>query len=202
MFGVCILTRWPDDCTFFPVVIFSSDSWCLYFDMTDSYLRGPDNCAFFPVVIFPVIVGVWILTRQTPSVGMFGGSMSSDCFGRLLNQITTGKKGAVVWPLVWMFGGFHELQSFIKLRPEKKVQSYGHQLECLGGYMSSDCWSNYDRKKGTVIWPLVGMFGWFHCYQVVVGRKNIYPAKPTSTHPYCFFTISVRLLLLFYNKCE
>jgi hypothetical protein len=35
--------------------------------------------------------------------------MSSDCFGRFLNQITTEKKGTVVWPLVAMsdcFGGF------------------------------------------------------------------------------------------------
>jgi hypothetical protein len=79
-----------------------------------------------------------------PSVGMFGGSMSSDCFGRFLDQITTGKK----------------------------VQSSGHRLQCLGGSMSSDCFgrfvamffgrfldqiTNYNRKKGTVIWPWVGM---------------------------------------------
>jgi hypothetical protein len=32
---------------FFPVVIFSSDSWCLYFDMTEGYLRRPDDCTFF-----------------------------------------------------------------------------------------------------------------------------------------------------------
>jgi hypothetical protein len=31
-----------------------------------------------------------------PSVGMFGGSMSLDCFGGFLNQITTAKKGTVV----------------------------------------------------------------------------------------------------------
>ncbi len=40
-----------------------------------------------------------------PSVGMFGGSMSLDCFGGFLDQITTGKK----------------------------VQSSGHWLQCLGG---------------------------------------------------------------------
>jgi hypothetical protein len=28
-----------------------------------------------------------------PSVRMFGGSMSSDCFGGFLDQITAGKKG-------------------------------------------------------------------------------------------------------------
>jgi hypothetical protein len=37
-----------------------------------------------------------------PSVEMFGGSISSDCFGGFLNQITTGKK----------------------------VQSSGHQKQC------------------------------------------------------------------------
>jgi hypothetical protein len=68
------------------------------------------------------------------SVGMFGGSMSSDCIGRFLDQITTGKKG----------------------------QSSGHQLQCLGGSMNLDCFgrfvpmffngfldliTNYNRKK-------------------------------------------------------
>ncbi len=57
------------------------DWWCSYFDTTDGYLK----------------------------VGMFGGSMSLDCFGGFLDQTTTGKKGTVVWPLVAMsdcFGGF------------------------------------------------------------------------------------------------
>jgi hypothetical protein len=31
--------QWPDDCTFFPIVIFFSRNWCSFFDMTDSYLR-------------------------------------------------------------------------------------------------------------------------------------------------------------------
>ncbi len=45
-------------------------------------------------------------TVVLPSVRMFGGSMSSDCFGRFLDQITTGKlKGTVVWPSDAMFGG-------------------------------------------------------------------------------------------------
>ncbi len=71
---------------------------------------------------------VWAL------VGMFGGSMSLDCFGGFLDQITTGKK----------------------------VQSSGHRLQCLGGSMNSDCFggfvamffdgfldqiTNYDKKK-------------------------------------------------------
>jgi len=71
--------------------------------------------------------------------------MSSDCFGGFLDQITTGKK----------------------------VQSSGHRLQCLGGSMNSDYLgrfvamffggfldqiTNYDRKKkGTVVWPSVGM---------------------------------------------
>jgi hypothetical protein len=72
------------------------------------------------------------------SVGMFGGSMSSDCFGGFLDQITTGKK----------------------------VQSSGHRLQCriilagfslcfFGGFL--DQITNYHRKKGTVVWPSVGM---------------------------------------------
>ena len=41
-----------------------------------------------------------------PSVRMFGGSMSLECFCRFLDQITARKiKGTVVWPLVAMFGG-------------------------------------------------------------------------------------------------
>ncbi len=40
-----------------------------------------------------------------PSVRMFGGSMSLDCFGGFLDQITT----------------------------RKKVQLSGHRLQCLGG---------------------------------------------------------------------
>jgi hypothetical protein len=41
-----------------------------------------------------------------PLVRMFGGSMSSECFGGFLDQITTGKiEGTVVWPSVAMFGG-------------------------------------------------------------------------------------------------
>ncbi len=44
-----------------------------------------------------------------PAVGMFGGSMSLDCFGGFLDQIMTRKKGTVVWLSVAMsdcFGGF------------------------------------------------------------------------------------------------
>jgi hypothetical protein len=38
-------SKWckQDDCTFFPVVIFSGRSWCLYFDTTDGYLRFIPN---------------------------------------------------------------------------------------------------------------------------------------------------------------
>jgi hypothetical protein len=69
-----------------------------------------------------------------PLVGMFGGSISSDCFGGFLDQIRTGKKGAVVWPLVAMsdcfggfiamfFGGF--LNQITNYDWKKKVQSSG-----------------------------------------------------------------------------
>ncbi len=81
-----------------------------------------------------------------PLVGMFGGSMSLDCFGWLLDQITTGKKVQLSGHWLQCLGGFHELGLFwricryvfrwvprsnYKLRLEKKVQSSGHQLECL-----------------------------------------------------------------------
>ncbi len=56
------------------------------------------------------------------------GSMSLDCFGRFLDQITTEKKGTVVWPLVAMsdcFGGF-------------VAKFFGRFLDQI---------TNYDRKK-------------------------------------------------------
>ncbi len=69
------------------------------------------------------------------SVRMFGGSMSSECFGRFLDQITTGKiKETVVWPLVAMFGG---------LVPCARIVLTASKLQL--------------EKKGTVVWPLVGM---------------------------------------------
>jgi hypothetical protein len=66
---------------------------------------------------------------------MFGGSMSSDCFGGFLDQITTGKKGTVVWPSVAMsdcFGGFVAmffsgfLDQITNFNRKKKIQSSGH----------------------------------------------------------------------------
>jgi hypothetical protein len=63
-----------------------------------------------------------------PLVEMFGGSISSDCFGGSLNQITTGKKDTGVWPSVAMsdcFGGFVAM--------------------FFGGFL--DQITNYDRKK-------------------------------------------------------
>jgi hypothetical protein len=65
---------------------------------------------------------------------MFGGSISSDCFGGFLNQIMTRKKSTVVWPLVAMldcFGGF-------------VAMFFGRFLNQI---------TNYDqKKKGTVVW--------------------------------------------------
>jgi hypothetical protein len=71
-----------------------------------------------------------------PSVRLFGGSMSLECFGGFLDQITTGKiKATVVWPSVAMFGGPVPCAWIVlmgsKLQPEKKVQLSSHQLECL-----------------------------------------------------------------------
>ncbi len=65
---------------------------------------------------------VWLL------VGMFGGSISLDCFGGFLDQITNRKKGTVAWPSVAM-------------------------LDCFGGFLAMFCGgfldqiTNYDRKK-------------------------------------------------------
>ncbi len=62
--------------------------------------------------------------------------MSLDCFGRFLDQITTGKKGTVVWPSVAMsdcFGWFVAI--------------------FFGGFL--DQITNYDRKKrySRLGWP-------------------------------------------------
>ncbi len=54
------------------------------------------------------------------------------------------KKGTVVWPLVAMFGGFHELRLF-----------FGFVAMFFGGFL--DQITNYDqKKKSTVVWPSVG----------------------------------------------
>jgi hypothetical protein len=75
---------------------------------------------------------VWLL------VGIFGGSMSSDCFSRFLNQITTGRQGTVNWPSVAMSDCFGRLVAMI-----------------FGGFLNQI--TNYNKRKGTNVWPLVGM---------------------------------------------
>ncbi len=71
-----------------------------------------------------------------PSVGMFGGSISLDCFGGFLNQIRAGKKGyshlaigCNVWGVSSMrtdcFGGFIAM--------------------FFGGFLDQN--TNYDQKK-------------------------------------------------------
>ncbi len=65
--------------------------------------------------------------------------MSSDYFGGFLDQIMTGKKGTVIWPLVAMSDCFGRFVAMF-----------------FGGFL--DQITNYDQKKeGTVVWPLVGM---------------------------------------------
>jgi hypothetical protein len=59
---------------------------------------------------------------------------SADSF---IDQITTGKKGTVVWLSVRMFGG-------------------SMSLECFGGFFDQ---ITTGKIKGTVVWPLVAMFG-------------------------------------------
>ncbi len=67
-----------------------------------------------------------------------------------------------------MFGGFHVLAgSSINLQPEKKVQSSGRRLECLGVpwawiVSAGSSIKLQPEKKGTAVWPLVAMFGGFH----------------------------------------
>ncbi len=69
------------------------------------------------------------VTVVWPSVGMFRGSMSLDCFGGFLNQITTQKKkGTVIWPSFAMFDCFG-----------------GFVAMFFGGFL--DQIINYDRKK-------------------------------------------------------
>jgi hypothetical protein len=104
-------------------------------------------------------------------IGIFWGSMSLDCFDGFLDQITT----------------------------EKKVQLFGHQLQCLEGSMNSDCFggffamffggfldqiTNYDWKKRysrlaigwNVYYVLLTHFEWglflwrAHCYQNQYGK--------------------------------
>ncbi len=65
-----------------------------------------------------------------------------------------------------MFGGFHVLAgSLIKLRPEKKVQSSDHWLECLGvpwaWIVLAGSLIKLRMEKGAVVWPSVAMFGGF-----------------------------------------
>ena len=112
-------------------------------------------CYILMYLEYNTVVQLWLEKITTgkkgtvvwPSVGMFGGSMSSDCFGGFLDQITIKKKGTVVWPSVAMFGGLvpwariilaglslcFSVGSLIKLQimTGKKVQSSGHWLECL-----------------------------------------------------------------------
>jgi hypothetical protein len=71
--------------------------------------------------------------------------MSLDCFGRLLDRITTGKKVQSSGHWLHCLGGSMSLDCFgglllfffagslikLQITTEKKVQSSGHWLECL-----------------------------------------------------------------------
>ncbi len=87
--------------------------------------------------------------------------------GSFVDQITTGKKGAVVWPLIRMFGGSMSSDCFagslIKLQTEKRYSRLAISCNVWGvGSMSSDCFgrffamffggfldqiTNYDQKE-------------------------------------------------------
>ena len=73
--------------------------------------------------------------------------MSSDCFGGFLDQIMTGKiKGTVVWPSFAMFGG-SVLCAWIVLTGLSLCFSASSLIKL----------QITTRKKGTLVWPLVGM---------------------------------------------
>ncbi len=97
------------------------------------------------------------------------------CFlaGSFVNQITTGKKGTVVWLLVGMFGG-------------------SMSLDCFGGFLDQI----KTRKKGTVVWPTVAMsdcfggfvamfFGGFPDQITNYNRKKRYSHLAISWNVYC-----------------
>ncbi len=95
------------------------------------------------------------------------------CFlaGSFVDQILTGKKGTVIWASVRMFGGSMSLDCFGGFLDQnttgKKVRSSGHWfpwarivLVGLSLFFLADSlnqFTYYDQKKGTVIWPSVGM---------------------------------------------
>jgi hypothetical protein len=89
--------------------------------------------------------------------GMFGGPISPDCFGGFLDQITTRKKGTVIWPLVAMldcFGGLFPM--------------------FFGGFL--DQIKNYDQKKKVQSSGLLTPFAThvtFYCYYVCTENEEI-----------------------------
>jgi hypothetical protein len=66
-----------------------------------------------------------------------------------------------------MLGGFHISAGLsIKERPEKRYSHLAVGWNVWGfhelGLFRRVPQSNYDQKKGTVVWPSVAMFGGFH----------------------------------------
>ncbi len=113
--------------------------------------------------------------------------MGVPCFGGFIDQITTGKKGTVVWPLVGMFGGSMSSDCFggflDQITTRKKVQLFGHRLQCFGGSMNLDCFggfvamffdgfldqiTNYDQKKKRYS-------------RLAIGWKSIWKVSITAT---------------------
>jgi hypothetical protein len=91
----------------------------------------------------------------------------------MFDQITTKKRYSHL-AVGWNVWEFHELGLLIKLQPEQKRYScLVIGFECLGGSIASrfgmfggfhelGLLIKLRQKKGTVIWPLVGMYGWFY----------------------------------------
>ncbi len=116
-------------------------------------------------------------------------------------QITTKKKMYSRLAIGWNVLGFHELGLFWQVPQsnydqKKKIQSSSRWFECLGGSMSSDCSSNYNRKKGTVIWPSVGMFGGLHEVRLLIKLRPKKKVQSSGHRLVCLGgSIASRLLL-------
>jgi hypothetical protein len=110
------------------------------------------------------------------------------CFlvSSFVNQITTGKKGTVLWPLVGMFGG-------------------SISLDCFGGFLDQIT----TRKKGTVVWPSVAMSDCFGGFVTMffggfLNQITNYDGKKIGTVIWLAYTIcntrNILFLLCLYLK--
>ena len=91
------------------------DWWCSYFDMTDGYLR----------------------------VGMFGGSMSLDCFGGF---------GAIFFDgFLDQITNYDQKKRYNHLTDGWNKSQVTNRLSCQNTNTPITTGKNYDRKKGTIL---------------------------------------------------